>query len=320
MTGNITILNKSELITEINIEGTIGVTEEWQNQNPQSSIATYQKFKEKIKEINSINSPQIVVNIRSNGGNVNDALLIHDALCELNADITTKCFGYTASAATIIAQAASKGKREMSTNGLYLIHKSTTDAEGNSETLAQTADLLNKTDERIASIYASRSGKPIQNFIALMECNNGNGRWLAPHEAVEAALIDKIIETDQQIKNEEIKNQKLNKMSINQHWDAILNMLGITPRPENRISIEKPDDKQSIGQGDMTNPTVDNSAENEEIKKLQNRIHELEAQTVRSNAAPTKTLSKEDPSVAEVKLSQNALSYYEDVQGFTQNS
>ena len=63
-----------------------------------------------------------MVDIRSTGGDVNDALLIHDALCSLDAHITTRCYGYTASAATIIAQAASPGCREISANALYLIH------------------------------------------------------------------------------------------------------------------------------------------------------------------------------------------------------
>ena len=53
---------------------------------------------------------------------MNDALLIHDALTALGAHITTRCYGYTASAATIIAQAASPGCREISANALYLIH------------------------------------------------------------------------------------------------------------------------------------------------------------------------------------------------------
>ena len=80
--------------------------------------------------------PQIVVDIRSTGGDVNDALLIHDALCSLDAHITTRCYGYTASAATIIAQAASPGCREISANALYLIHTAICAAEGNAAEIA----------------------------------------------------------------------------------------------------------------------------------------------------------------------------------------
>ena len=136
----------------------------------------------------------MVVEIRSTGGDVNDALLIHDALCGLRARIVTRCYGYTASAATVIAQAASEGCRELSANALYLIHNAVCASEGNAAELAGTLDLLRKTDRRIAEVYAARSGRPVGEFERLMAANNGAGRWLAPEEALAAGLVDRIVE------------------------------------------------------------------------------------------------------------------------------
>ncbi len=62
-----------------------------------------------MSRIAAIEAEEVVVTIRSTGGDVNDALMIHDALTQLKGRITTRCYGYTASAATIIAQAASEG-------------------------------------------------------------------------------------------------------------------------------------------------------------------------------------------------------------------
>ena len=132
----------------IDIEGTIGIPEECQFENIGDRIATYEKFREQVAKISEIEQPSVVVNIRSAGGDVNDALLIYEALSELDAHIVTRCYGYTASAATIIAQAASEGYREMSQSALYLIHQSSCAAEGNSETLSAQVELLQKTDER----------------------------------------------------------------------------------------------------------------------------------------------------------------------------
>ena len=115
----------------IEIEGTIGVPEEWQFDDPADRVATYERFRDAVRRIAEIEAPEVVVEIRSTGGDVNDALLIHDALRSLGARITTRCYGYTASAATIIAQAASEGRREISANALYLIHDSVCAAEGN---------------------------------------------------------------------------------------------------------------------------------------------------------------------------------------------
>ena len=135
-------IKNSAGVCRIEIEGTIGVPEEWQFDQPEARVATYEKFRDTVRRIAGIDAPQIVVDIRSTGGDVNDALLIHDALRSLDAHITTRCYGYTASAATIIAQAASPGCREISSNAFYLIHCSESAAEGNSRSLSAAKELL----------------------------------------------------------------------------------------------------------------------------------------------------------------------------------
>lgn len=153
-------INNSAEVCQIDIEGTIGIPEEWQFDDPEARVATYERFRSALRGIAEIESPEVVVNIRSTGGDVNDALLIHDALRQLPARITTRCYGYTASAATIIAQAASEGCREISANALYLIHTAVCATEGNAAEIAGKLDLLHQTDGRIASVYAARFGTP----------------------------------------------------------------------------------------------------------------------------------------------------------------
>ena len=104
-------INNTAGVCQIDIEGTIGVPEEWQFEEPDARVATYERFRDTLRRIAEIEAPEVVVNIRSTGGDVNDALLIHDALRQLPARVTTRCYGYTASAATIIAQAAITAKR-----------------------------------------------------------------------------------------------------------------------------------------------------------------------------------------------------------------
>ena len=171
-------INNTAGVCQIDIEGTIGVPEEWQFEEPDARVATYERFRDTLRRIAEIEAPEVVVNIRSTGGDVNDALLIHDALRQLPARVTTRCYGYTASAATIIAQAASEGCRLLSANALYLIHTAICSTEGNAAEIAGKIDLLHQTDARIAAVYASRSGRPAAEFEALMAENNGSGRWL----------------------------------------------------------------------------------------------------------------------------------------------
>lgn len=192
MQNNIRIRNRAKQCT-IDIEGTIGIPEEWQFEDPAQRVATYDAFRNAVRCIGGIEAAEIVVNIRSTGGDVNDALLIYEALTGLSARITTRCYGYTASAATLIAQAASEGRREISANALYLIHNAVCATEGNAEELEARLDLLHQTDQRLAALYAARSGKSEADFAALMSENNGCGRWLSPAEAVAAGLADSII-------------------------------------------------------------------------------------------------------------------------------
>lgn len=188
MVNNVKIkIDNSAGVATIDIEGVIGTP----SYTEDDKVATYKAFKGKIAEIGKANPRKVVVNIRSTGGDVNDALLIYDALKEVK-NVETICYGYTASAATIIAQAAAQGKRKMSANGLYLIHRASTSVEGNAGEFEAKIDLLRKTDERIAAIYAEASGRQAEEFVALMGENNGNGKWLNAEEALAAGLIDDI--------------------------------------------------------------------------------------------------------------------------------
>lgn len=167
MQSDIQITNRNDTCF-VDIEGVIGVPEEWQFDQPSSRVATYEKFRDSLDRLREIDAPEIVVNIRSTGGDVNDALLIYEALSSLDGHIVTRCYGYTASAATVIAQAASEGCREISAHALYLIHNSICTAEGNAEELATRIDLLRKTDARLAEVYAARSGRTPEEFTLLM--------------------------------------------------------------------------------------------------------------------------------------------------------
>lgn len=180
--------------TVIDIEGVIGLSEQWQFENPDSRIATYERFRECVARIADIRNTHIIVNIRSTGGDVNDAILIYEALRATGAHITTRCYGYTASAATIVAQAASEGSRLIAPTSLYLIHNSLCSTEGNAEELEQQVDMLRQTDQRIAEIYATRSGRDVEHIAALMAENGGRGRWLSPAEAIAEGLADALTE------------------------------------------------------------------------------------------------------------------------------
>lgn len=281
METQIKITNEASVCT-IDIEGTIGLSESEQFADSTHSVATYERFREEIGNIKSIEASEIVVNIRSTGGDVNDAMLIYEALVALDTKITTRCYGYTASAATIIAQAASKGCREIASSALYLVHLSSSAIEGNATDMAERIELLQKTDERIAQLYAQRSGREKAEFEALMAQNGGRGRWLSPEEVVEAGLADVIIGG-----NESVKSRGL--------WAKVKEWL--LPSDKSQTEEIPLSDTNILHLPENLLPTTSNIA----FEEGQNSIQK------------SQTTMCEDPSLEGCAPSHNALAYAEDI-------
>ncbi len=312
MQHKIRISNISAQTATIDIEGIIGADESAQFEQPGERVATYERFREALENIKNIKKQHVVVNIRSCGGDVNDALLIHDSLRALSGSVTTRCYGYVASAATIIAQAASEGRREISANALYLVHNSTSRIEGNAGALGQTVELLRQTDQRIAAIYAGRSGRDAEQFAALMGENSGNGRWLSPQQVLDAGLADRIISAAP------ISNRTARQVAA----------MGLPPLPEG--AVQQPAGIRALadrlfgllerlaGQQLPPAPSVRDGVPAPPA--------EVEARTVqplseaRSAARATQTTPIDDPSLSSQGLTENQSAYRQDALSMRQGA
>ena len=293
MTAEIKITNSADNVATIDIEGIIGMPEQWQFDSQDERVATYERFRQSIKQIADLKVNHVIVNIRSTGGDVNDALLIYDALRSLDAKVTTRCYGYAASAATIIAQGASEGERELSSGSLYLIHNSVCACEGNSLDLQQKTQLLDQTDRRIAEIYAERSGRDARQFLDMMNENSGDGRWLSPQQTIDSGLADRIIQHSDNEKTESGK-VKATLLRIGRCVNAFLH-----PAAESGKSAE-----DIRGQYEAMR------------QELRQRRMSIEARNAQNAAQPTRTKETEDPPVAEFKLSDNRSAYEQDARNF----
>lgn len=293
--GNIRIRGESSAQAVIEIEGVIGLPEEWQFENQEDRVATYEKFRDTVELIKALKTPQVRVNIRSIGGSVEDALLIYEALCSLDAQVITYCHGYVASAATIIAQAGAE--RYISGGAMYLIHNATTAIDGNKEEAMRTAGILSKTDQRIARIYADRSGSGVEVFEELMGRDGGRGEWLSPEEVVEFGLADRVVEFSA-LKNLGQKIQNFAKslgLEVSQLVDKVAQM-GL---------------EQNLVENNAAGQQAANEADNEVEAAIQQDESDL-----RPQVGPTITEPREDPALESPRQSPNQGAYASDVELF----
>lgn len=287
-------------LTTIDIEGTIGMEEAWQFDNPNSRVATYERFRESVSQIADIQNSEIRVNIRSTGGDVNDAILIYEALRATGAKVTTCCYGYTASAATIVAQAASEGCRLIAPSSLYLIHNSICATEGNAEELQAEVELLHQTDKRLAEIYATRSGRSVEEIAALMAENGGRGRWLSPEEAIAMGLVDGV----EDVVTQSVTFAERTKQAV----VALLNHLGIVA---DACSTEPPhpaDDVNIVVRNRQSNSSLDPASRNSVIALVESQ-RAVEATGVKS---------VQDPNPTDLDIDPRKLAYESDARSIRQ--
>ena len=141
----------------------------------------------------------IDVYISSLGGDVNEALKIRQIFLERKGKVTAYIYGFTASAATIIATGADEIVQ--SAAALQLVHQASlwvdTFGQLNKEQIAEeikrlqaTAEDLATVDGVIASIYVTRYGLTEAEAKELMTA----ARWLDAKTCKEKGLCDRIAE------------------------------------------------------------------------------------------------------------------------------
>lgn len=170
-------INAKANVTEIDIFGDIG--ENWFGDGH-----TMQSVKDQIRDIKG----NIVVNLSSLGGSVNDGLAIHDILKSHNGDVKVKIIGATASSGTVVAMSGSSV--EMSENALFLVHNAWTYTVGNADELRKQAENLDQFDNRLIAIYVAKTGKTEDEVRALM----ADEKWIDASEAKDWGFVDSVFE------------------------------------------------------------------------------------------------------------------------------
>lgn len=139
-----------------------------------------------VNDLRSVHAGQIDLHLNTPGGDVFDGIAIYQALKDHPANVTTYVDALAASAGSFIAQAGDTVV--MKKNSTMMIHDAAGLAIGNSSDMRELADLLDKTSDNIASIYAERTGGDTETWRAAMQAET----WYSADEAVAAGLADEV--------------------------------------------------------------------------------------------------------------------------------
>lgn len=139
------------------------------------------------EELRATTAQSITLRIASPGGDVADGLAILNALRAHPATVNVIVEGWAASAASFIAMAGDTVM--MAPQSMLMLHDAMTVCVGNAEEMLETAALLDKHSDNIASVYQSKAGGTVAEWRDVMRATT----WYSDQEAVDAGLADGIL-------------------------------------------------------------------------------------------------------------------------------
>ena len=128
--------------------------------------------------------------INSPGGSVSAGLAIYDTMNFIKCDVSTICIGMAASMGAFLLSSGAKGKRLALPNSEIMIHQPLGGTQGQATDIKIHADHILRTRDRLNSILAKNTGKPLEIISADTERDN----FMSADAAMEYGLIDKVIE------------------------------------------------------------------------------------------------------------------------------
>ena len=141
-----------------------------------------------VREISLLDVDTIVLRINSFGGSVPDGLAIFNALKRHKASIDVQVDGVAISCAGYIAMAGDT--ITMAENAMLMIHAPWGISYGNSAELRDQADILDKYAAAMATSYAAKSGKSIDEVMALL--TDGKDHYFTAAEALAEGFCDQV--------------------------------------------------------------------------------------------------------------------------------
>jgi ATP-dependent Clp protease protease subunit len=167
---------------EIEIYDTIG-RDWWSGEGVEAK-----EFANELKKIPR--GQEILLRVSSNGGSVNDGLLIYNLLKERSTHLVCQVDSVAASIASIIVLAGRELR--MPRNAKLMIHNPWSYAEGDSREMRKVAEKLDTYRDSLSVIYHQKTGKTVEEIHQLMD----EEKWMNGDEAKALGFCDVVTDEE----------------------------------------------------------------------------------------------------------------------------
>jgi ATP-dependent protease ClpP protease subunit len=133
----------------------------------------------------------ILVRINSPGGDAFEGIAIGNVLKATGKPVNVCIDGIAASAASIIAMAGTT--ITMASNAMMMIHKASSFAYGNADDFLSTSTALAKIDGSLAQTYVDKTGKAIDDILAMMAAET----WMSAADCLRDGFCTAIAGADE---------------------------------------------------------------------------------------------------------------------------
>jgi ATP-dependent Clp protease protease subunit len=133
-------------------------------------------------------SQRVFIYINSLGGSVTCGISVYDGMHHIEAGVTTICVGIAASMASFILAGGEKGHRIALPHSRVMIHQPQGGSQGQASEVTREAEEVARIRRQVGSIYAERTGQPLEVIAKDMDRDN----FLSAREAKDYGLVDQV--------------------------------------------------------------------------------------------------------------------------------
>ena len=132
---------------------------------------------------------EIAFYINSPGGIVSSGLAMYDTMRYIRPPVSTMCIGMAASMGSLLLAAGAKDMRFSLPNSRIMVHQPSGGFQGQASDIERHAQDIIKLKRRLNEIYVEHTGQSYETIEKTLDRDH----FMAPEEAVEFGIIDKVL-------------------------------------------------------------------------------------------------------------------------------